>query len=42
LVRRRALEDAGIEFIPAKNGKDVGVKVTSFLGDIKNAGRRAT
>jgi transcriptional regulator with XRE-family HTH domain len=24
---RRALEDAGIEFIPAKNGKGVGVRL---------------
>jgi transcriptional regulator with XRE-family HTH domain len=24
---RRALEDAGIEFIPAKNGKGVGVRI---------------
>jgi hypothetical protein len=24
---RRALEDAGVEFIPAKNGKGVGVRL---------------
>jgi transcriptional regulator with XRE-family HTH domain len=25
---RRALEDAGVEFIPAKNGKGVGVRLS--------------
>jgi transcriptional regulator with XRE-family HTH domain len=25
---RRALEDAGVEFIPAKNGKGVGVRMS--------------
>jgi transcriptional regulator with XRE-family HTH domain len=27
LAIRRALEDAGVEFIPAKNGKGVGVRL---------------
>ena len=28
---RRALEDAGVEFIPAKNGKGVGVRLREDL-----------
>jgi hypothetical protein len=30
LVRRRTLEDAGVEFIPAKGGKGVGVLGSGF------------
>jgi transcriptional regulator with XRE-family HTH domain len=33
---RRALEDAGVEFIPAKNGKGVGVRLS-----VRRAARHA-